>query len=175
MKLLINLVRPKYVIPIHGELRQLKQHALLAQSLGIPAENIPVVENGQVIEFHDGVLRSGPRVPGSYVFVDGSGVGDIGPAVMREREALSMDGVVVVHLIVDRGTGRLRKEPEIVSRGFMMSSESQELFYQATRKIVEASSGANGSLQQDVEKVVRNYLYNETRRSPVVFVTISKV
>jgi len=175
MKLLINLVQPRYVIPIHGELRQLKQHALLARSLGIPEENIPVVENGQVIEFQDGKMRLGPRVPGSYVFVDGSGVGDVGPTVMREREALSMDGVVVVHLVVDRGTGRLRKEPEIASRGFMLDKESQDLFYQATRKIIETASNSDGNLQQDVEKVMRNYLYSETRRSPVVFVTISKV
>ena len=94
-KLMLNLVRPQYFIPIHGELRQLKAHARLAQQLGIPPQNTFIVENGYVIEFDDGEGRIGERVPGGYVYVDGSTVGDISPEVLRDREVLSRDGFVV--------------------------------------------------------------------------------
>jgi ribonuclease J len=175
MKLLINLVRPRHMIPIHGELRQLKQHALLAEMVGIPRENIPVVENGQVIEFQNGQMRMGERVPGSYVFVDGSGVGDVGPAVMRERELLSQDGVVMVHLVLLGESNQLEQEPEILSRGFMMAREADDLVATTRKRIGEVLVKANGNLQADVEQAVRTHLYNETRRSPMVFVTVTRV
>ena len=91
--------------------------------MGIPDENIAVIENGQVIEFQDGEMRLGERVPGGYVFVDGAGVGDIGPEVMREREALARDGFVLVNLTLDRNSGRLCEEPEIITRGFIYSPQ----------------------------------------------------
>jgi ribonuclease J len=116
MKLLLQLIKPKYFVPIHGELRHLKQHASLALELGMPEENIAVVENGTVIEFKNGKMTVGERVPGGYVFVDGSGVGDIGPRVMRERVALAREGFVVVHLTLESHTGRIIGEPEIVSK-----------------------------------------------------------
>lgn len=174
MKLLIHLTRPKFFIPIHGELRQLKQHALLARQLGIPEENIAVVENGQVIELTATSMKLGERVPASMVFVDGSGVGDVGPDVMREREELSRDGIVLVNLSLDPVTHRLRQEPEIMTRGFMVKGESDEVLSQARRKIVETVNSANGNLQQDVEQAVKNVLFSETRRRPMVFVTVGK-
>src|SRR5512139_1625504 len=112
MKLLLHLVKPKYFIPIHGELRQLHQHAEIARLVGIPNENVAVIENGQVVEFQDGRMHIGERLPGGYVFVDGAGVGDIGPSVVREREALARDGIVLVNLVIDRNTYQLRDEPE---------------------------------------------------------------
>jgi ribonuclease J len=174
MKLLIHLTRPKYVIPIHGEIRQLKQHALLAKAVGIPEENIAVVENGQVIEFENGEMKLAERIPGGYVFVDGSGVGDVGPEIMREREALSRDGIVLVNLNVDVHSGRLMGDPEIVSRGFIVSSESDELLAAARKRISETVSHANGHLQTDVEQNLRSFLYNETRRRPMVFVIVNR-
>jgi ribonuclease J len=174
MKLLIHLTRPKFFIPVHGELRQLKQHALLARQLGIPEENIAVVENGQVIELTADSMKLGERVPASMVFVDGSGVGDVGPDVMREREELSRDGIVLVNLSLDPVTHRLRQEPEIMTRGFMVKGESDELLAQARRKIMESVNSANGNLQQDVEQAVKNVLFSETRRRPMVFVTVNK-
>jgi ribonuclease J len=95
-KLLLNLVRPKFLVPIHGELRHLKLHSQLAQELGIPEENIAVVENGYVLTFDETSMRVGERVPGRYVFVDGRMVGDVGPSVLRDREVLSQDGFVTV-------------------------------------------------------------------------------
>jgi len=115
LKLMINLVRPEHFIPIHGELRHLTQHGLLAESLGIPREKIAVVENGMVIEFdHNGRMTIGERVPGRYVFVDGAGVGDIGPAVLRDREVLARDGFVLVIVTLDSETGELLAEQEII-------------------------------------------------------------
>jgi ribonuclease J len=175
MKLLINLVRPKFVVPVHGELRQLKQHAVLAKQLGIPEENVPVIENGQVIEFKDEKLKLAERVPGGYVFVDGSGVGDIDPAIMRERESLAQDGVVIIHMIINKSTGKLSQLPEISSRGFILTRDVDDLMNQVGKKVSEVLAKANGNLQKDVEQAVRTQLYQETRRSPMVFVTVSKV
>lgn len=175
MKMLLHLTRPRYFIPIHGELRHLKQHALLAKQVGIPAENITVSRNGQVIEFSSGQMRLAERVPASYIFVDGSGVGDVGPEIMRERERLSTDGIVLVHLNLDRMSGRLRTDPEIITRGFMVSREAETVLEQTSRRIVDTVARANGNLQKDVEKAVSDYLYGETRRRPVVFVTVTRI
>lgn len=175
MKLLLHLTRPKYFIPVHGELRQLKQHALLAQQVGIPEENIAVVQNGQVISVSQETMRLEGRVPASYVFVDGSGVGDVDPDVMREREALSRDGIVMINLTLDKTSNRLRKEPEILTHGFMMTRDAEEVLAQARSKIVEIVPGANGNLQRDVERAVKDVLFNETRRRPLIFVTVNRV
>lgn len=175
VKLMLNLVRPKYVIPVHGELRHLNQHAILARQVGIPAENIAVIENGQVVELKNGQLRLAERIPAPYVYVDGSGVGDIGPAVMREREQLGQDGVVVVHLVVNKANGALRSAPEILTRGFILNHGSEEVIQRARKTVAEIASKANGNLQKDVEQGLRTYLYGETRRSPTLFVTVDRV
>lgn len=174
IKLLIHLTQPKYVIPIHGELRQLKQHALLAQQVGIPEENIAVVQNGQVVEFHNGVMSLKERVPASYVFVDGSGVGDIGPDVMREREILSRDGLVIVNLTVHNHSGKLSGEPEIRSKGFIVNKDLEELSVQLKKRIADVIEHSNGNLQDEMERSIGNFLYGETRRHPVLFVNIHR-
>ncbi|MDO9348610.1 MAG: ribonuclease J, partial [Anaerolineales bacterium] len=111
-KLLLNLVRPKYFIPLHGELRHLKRHAALARQVGIPEENIVVVENGQVVELAEGKLSLAERVPGGYVFVEGQSIGEIGKDVMREREQLSRSGILLITATLDKYSNRLLKEPE---------------------------------------------------------------
>ncbi len=174
MKLLIHLTQPKYFIPIHGELRMLKQHAHLAEQVGIPPENISVIENGQVVEFVDGKMSLAERIPGGYVFVDGSGVGDVSTSVMREREALARDGIVLVNLLVDKSNGKLAQEPEIISRGFILPSDGEAIMASARKRISEVIVQANGNLKGDVELSVRNLLFNETRRRPMVFVSVSK-
>ncbi|MBI4926502.1 MAG: ribonuclease J [Anaerolineae bacterium] len=175
MKLLLHLTRPRYFIPIHGELRQLKRHARLAQEIGIAAENIQVIENGQIIEFVDGEMRiSDERTPAQYVFVDGSGVGDVDPEVMREREALSRDGVVMVNLTMSREFNAVVYEPEIVTRGFILPREGDELLNNARREIIQSASRANGNVRRVVEDRVREFIYGETRRRPMVFVNINR-
>jgi len=174
MKLLLNLVKPKYFIPIHGELRHLHHHAVLAQQVGIPAENIAVIENGQVIEFTNGEMQLSERIPGGYIFVDGGSVGDVGPNLVREREILAQDGFVLVNIILDRKTCHLHEEPEIISRGFVHGKEADELFA-TTRQLIADSinSNSNGRMSGDLEQTVKSFLYSKTKRRPMVFVTIS--
>jgi ribonuclease J len=174
MKLMLHLVKPKYFIPIHGELRHLHQHANIARQVGLPGENINVIENGRVVEFEDGQMRIGERLPGGYVFVDGSGVGDIGPGEVREREALARDGLVLVNLTLDRESCKLLDEPEIITRGFIHNQAGDELMEAARQMIKGAVRNANGDLQGDLQQAVKSFLFNRTRRRPTVFVTLSK-
>ncbi len=171
MKLLLHLVKPKFFVPIHGELRHLFQHALLAQEVGVPEENIAVIENGQTVELIDGEMRLGERLPGGYVFVDGSGVGDVGVNARREREALAREGLFLVNLFLDKNTGRLVEEPEVLTRGFPYSEDQ---ICDARRRIAEAVTRGNGNLQDDIQQMIKSYLYNETKRRPTVFVTLSR-
>jgi ribonuclease J len=175
MKLLLHLTRPKFFIPVHGELRQLNQHARLGKMVGIPSENILIIENGMVVEFEDGQMRlSDERVPAAFVFVDSSGVGDVDPDVMRERESLSRDGIFVVNLVMSREFNAVVYEPEIVTRGFLMPRDAEELLAGTRRKVIEAAGKANGNIRRDVEEAVREYVYGETRRRPMVFVSVSR-
>jgi ribonuclease J len=174
MKLLLHLVRPKYFIPIHGELRHLHQHARIAQEIGVPAENIAVIENGQVVEFQNGQMHLGERIKGGWVFVDGSGVGDVGPSVMREREALARDGFVLVSLTVDRHSHRLLDEPEIITRGFIYTRNGGEDLLAETRNLVmETVSSGTSNLENDVQETVKSFLFNKTRRRPMIFVSLT--
>jgi ribonuclease J len=174
MKLMIQLVKPKYFVPVHGELRHLKQHAKMARQLGIPEGNIAVVENGTQVEFDDGGLSIGDRVPGGYVFVDGSGVGDVGPMVMREREALARDGFVSVHLSLGGG-GKLAADPEIVSKGFVFIHEADDLFEQARDRIANnLEDGTDGNLASRVEKDLSKFFQAQTGRRPTVVVFVSE-
>jgi ribonuclease J len=175
MKLLLHLVKPKYFVPIHGELRHLRQHANLAMQLGIPEANIAVIENGSVVEFTDEAMRVADRLPGGYVFVDGSGVGEVGPAVMREREILASDGFVVVNLTLDRNSCRLREEPEIITRGFVYEPDAEDLLAETRRIVSEAvNCTTNGRMRTDLEQTVKAFLYTRTKRRPMVFVTINQ-
>ena len=175
MKLLIHLVKPKYFIPIHGELRHLKQHATIAQEVGVPEENITVVENGQIVEFEDGIMSLGERVPGGYIFVDGSRVGEVGPSVVREREALAKDGIVVISLVLEKSSGRLMEEPEILTRGFVYKRDAKELLALAKNRITDTINRGNGNIQDDIEQTAKTFFYNETKRRPMVFVTINRL
>jgi ribonuclease J len=174
MKLLLHLTRPKYFIPIHGELRHLKQHALLGEMVGVPKENIAVLENGQSVVFDDGSMRKGERVTTSYVFVDGSGVGDVDPEVMRERELLAQDGIVIVNVRLNRMNGRLQEEPQIITKGFVLVRDAEPLLTEARRLIAAAVTKSTGNLDHELREVVSNFLYSETRRRPMVFININK-
>jgi len=175
-KLLINLVRPKYFMPVHGELRQLHQHSALAQEVGIPEENIAIVENGQVLEFDEKGMHMGERVPGGYVYVDGTGVGDIGPEVMRDRENLARDGFVVVNLTVSGQTRKLLEKPFILSKGFVFVRDSEELFSAAAKKAEVAAFNANGKgIARAVEDSLSDFFYSEMKRRPMIFALVNEV
>jgi ribonuclease J len=174
MKLLLHLVRPKNLIPIHGELRMLKQHAKMAHEVGIPKENIFVVENGQIIELVDGEIRLGERIPGGYIFVDGSGVGDVDRSIVRERDILGQDGVMVVNLNVNKKTGKLRGQPEILTRGFMLPEELDNVMGSLNDRINKTVSKSNGNLEKALLQSLKSYFYQETKRSPFIFVTVNR-
>ncbi len=175
MKLMLHLVKPKFFIPIHGELRHLKQHGVLAQEVGLPEDHIAVIENGQVVEFENGNMRVGERIPGGYVFVDGAGVGEIGPSVVREREILARDGFILVNLTIDRNTCRLIEEPEIITRGFVYSREADELLESVRGLVIETvNCASNGKMQGDLEQTLKSFLYSKTKRRPMVFVSMSQ-
>jgi ribonuclease J len=175
MKLLLHLVQPKYFIPIHGELRHLHQHAHIAQQVGIPSERVQVIENGQVVEFADGEMSLGERIPGGYVFVDGAGVGDIGPSVLREREMMARDGFVLVNLTLDSETRHLLEDPEIITRGFIYTRNGDDLLEETSQFVANTVHDShNGNLQSDVEQSLKSFLYNRTRRRPMIFVTLSR-
>ena len=175
-KLLLDLLKPRYFVPIHGELRQLHQHARLAREMGVPASHIFVVENGQVIEFENGVGRVAERIPGGYVFVDGSGVGDIGPAVLRDRDALARDGFVVAVVHANLKTGEFIEKPELISRGFVYRKAAEELMEDACqhimeefRRVVEADGALTIERASDlVERTLAKFFRDETKRHPMI-------
>jgi ribonuclease J len=173
MKLLIHLVKPKFFVPIHGELRHLHQHAAIARDVGIPPENIAVVENGTVLEFLNNEMTIGERVPGGYVFVDGTGVGDIGPTVMREREALAENGMVIVNLRVSK-SGQIVGKPEIISKGFVFVRDANEMFDAAQAAIAKVAAHANGDLRERVQSSLSDFFYSETKRRPLIFALVNE-
>lgn len=177
-KLLINMVRPRFFVPIHGELRHLKQHGKIARQLGIPAENIAVVENGYVLTVGER-LEIGERVPGGYVFVDGARVGEIGPAVIREREELGRDGFVMAVVCYERRTGRPVGRPRIVTRGFVFLPGAEELLAQAREIVLSAASAKPGTppteIETEVQETLSRFLYHETRSRPVVIPVVMEV
>ncbi len=174
MKLLFNLVRPKHFLPIHGELRQLTHHAWLAEQMGILPENIVVVENGQVVELSGGKLKLGERIPGGYVFVDGESIGDIDHDVMKEREQLARNGIVIVDMSVDKVTGRLKHEPEIITRGFLTPDAAERLIPEIRKRVMKVVNTSGLETEKDISAAVKSYLYDQTKRRPMVFVTLSK-
>ena len=175
MKLLLHLVRPQHLIPIHGELRMLKQHAKLAEEVGIPKDRITVVENGQIIEFVDGELHLAERIPGDYIFVDGTGVGDVDRSIVRERESMGQDGILVVNVAVSEDDGRLKGQPEILTRGFMLPDDLDTLVDGLTSQVQSTVAKSNGNLEHEILRSVKSYLYQETKRNPYIFVTVNRI
>lgn len=175
-KFLINLLQPKFMIPVHGELRHLMAHAELAVEMGVPRENIIAVENGHVIELTEDSIKVVERVPGGYVFVDGAGIGDIGPEVLKERDTLARYGFVVVKLVLDGRSGKLLSVPEIETRGFVHQREADDLLEEAIDRAERvATKNRNGKLGKQVEKELSDYFYSTTRRRPVVVAVVAEV
>ncbi|MDZ4769934.1 MAG: ribonuclease J [Chloroflexota bacterium] len=178
MKLMMSLTMPKFFMPVHGELRHLKTNAGLAVQMGIPQSNIAVVENGMVVEVDKTSIRIGERIPGGYVFVDGSGVGDIGRTVIRDREILARDGFIMVIVNVEGNTGRLIGEPEIISRGFVYLKDSERLIASIKQTIFEVVNSTrasrNGKRREQMQESLSKMLYNETKRRPMVFSVINE-
>lgn len=177
MRMLLTLTKPEYLIPVHGEVRHLVAHAELAMSTGIPRDKVIIVENGSVVEVDKHTVQKGERVPGGYVFVDGSGVGDIGRAVIRDREILARDGFLLIAVNIRKDTGTVISEPEIISRGFVYLRDADALMSSvrnAVQDVLKDRSTRNGNRRERIEEVVGKLLYSETRRKPMVFSMINE-
>lgn len=173
-KLLISLVRPKHFMPIHGELRMLKRHAELAKQMGIDEKNTIVVENGQVVELVGNKIQLGERIPGDYIFVTGESIGDIDHDVMRERSQLARNGILIIDISVDKLTGRLLHDPEIITRGFVSPEDAEELLPEVQKRVMNIVHDGKLDDEKDIVNAVKSYLHQETKRRPMVFVTLSK-
>jgi len=173
-KLLINLVRPKNFMPIHGELRMLKRHAQLAREVGIAEGNTLVVENGQVVELIGNKIQLGELIPGGYVFVHGESIGDIDRGIMKERGQLARNGIFLVDISVDKDSGKILNEPEVLTRGFVSPEEAQTLLPEVRKRVLQAVNGGGVTNEKDIINTIKSYLHQETRRRPMVLITLSK-
>ena len=173
-RLMLSLVRPRHFIPMHGELRQLHQHARIAAEMGIADKNILIIENGQVVEFEKKKLKLGERIPGGYIVVEGGKIGESNPNLMKERELLAKSGIFIVNLSIDKYSNRLLDDPEILTRGFLAPDDAATLITGVKKRVVDVIHGGGMSVERDIVDVVKTYIYNETKRRPMVFVTISR-
>ncbi len=182
LKLMLNLMRPQYFIPIHGEYRMLRQHAQLAESVGIDKENIFIIDIGDTVEIQNGVARKGGRVPCGNILIDGLGVGDVGNIVLRDRKLLSQDGILVVVVTLSKQDGAILSGPDIISRGFVYVRESEGLLEEANRivsstlnKLMNENINEWASLKTNVKEALGRFLYEQTRRRPMILPIIMEV
>jgi ribonuclease J len=182
LKLMLGLTKPTHFIPIHGEFRMQVQHGRLAVETGVAPENVFIIENGMPIEiFEDGSARRGAPVPAGYVFVDGLSVGDVGEIVLRDRRALANDGMFMVVVTVDKQTGSVIGRPEIITRGFVHLNEKDPIIEEAVERVIGAieSPGDHmaeiGLLKSQIKDSVSRFLYEQTKRRPMVFPVVVEV
>jgi len=182
LKLMHNLIRPKFFIPVHGEYRHLMKHAKLAQELGMPKENVFVAENGQVLEFTQDKGSIAGKITAGIVLVDGLGVGDVGNIVLRDRRQLSQDGILIVVVTMDKQRGCVLAGPDIVSRGFVYVRESEQLMEEAKEKVKQALEKCElnsitewAAIKSNVRDTLGKYLYERTRRRPMILPIIMEV
>ncbi len=181
LKLMLNLLRPTFFLPIHGEYRQLILHAKLAYSLGIPEDHIVIAEDGDIVEVTPGSVKVTDHVPCGNVFVDGLGVGDVGEIVLRDRQVLAQDGILMVVLTVDKETGHPLAGPDIVSRGFVYMRDAEELLESARERVLESFIGLNGHasdwsfVKDKIKHTLSEFLYEKTHRRPMILPLVMEV
>ena len=182
LKMIMGIVKPKYFIPVHGELKHLRKHAGLALSMGIPKENILIADNGRVAEISKKALRCTSTVPAGRVFVDGYGVGDVGSVVLRDRKHLAQDGLVIVAVCIDRESGMIVSGHDVVTRGIVYVTESEELINAAREVAVEAIEAQTdggyfdwNSITASLRDEISHLMYERTKRSPMILPVIMEV
>ena len=182
LKIIHALTKPRFFIPLHGEQRMLQIHKDVAMSMGMERSHIAIAENGSVIEITGKTMKINGAVPAGEVYVDGSGVGDVGAVVMRDRKRLAEDGMVVVVLPVSSHDGRLLSRPEIITRGFIYVKESEDLLRELENLAMDAAEGVAGRRGRDesdlkgaVKSAVSNYLFKTTKRNPMVIPVVTKL
>ena len=173
--MIYSLVKPKYSIPVHGEFRHLKAQAGIAESLGIPKENIFIMHSGDVMELNDESAEITGKVHTGAILVDGLGVGDVGNIVLRDRQHLSEDGIMIVVMTLERHSNVVLAGPDIVSRGFVYVRESEDLMEHA-KQVVETALDSClennitdwGKIKTEVKDALGEYLWKRTKRSPMI-------
>ena len=181
-KLIFALAKPKFFIPVHGEYRQLIAHAETAQSMGIPSKNIVLMENGRVVELSEDEIKLAGMVPNGRVLVDGLGVGDVGNIVLRDRQHLSQDGLIVIVLTMDSSTGEVVAGPDVISRGFVYVRESENLMDEVKsvvrheiKKCEEKEIRDWSTIKSTVRENLRDYIFVKTKRNPMIIPIIMEV
>ncbi|MGL5206763.1 MAG: ribonuclease J, partial [Acidaminococcaceae bacterium] len=182
IKLMHNLLRPKFFMPVHGEYRMLVKHSKLAQSLGMPKQNIVIAENGSVVEVTNDSVGINNKVTAGKVLVDGLGVGDVGNIVLRDRRQLSQDGILIVVVTIDKQDCSVVAGPDIVSRGFVYVREADDLMENAKEKVQVALNKCqeNGvsewsAIKSAVRDSLSRFLYEKTRRRPMILPVIMEI
>jgi len=182
LKLMLNLMKPKYFMPIHGEFRMLRHHAMIAESVGIAKEDIFVADMGEIVEIQQGIARRAGRVQVGNVLIDGLGVGDVGNIVLRDRKLLSQDGILVVVVTLSKQENRIMSGPDIISRGFVYVRESEGLLDEASRIVSNTLNRLIGekvnewaSLKTHLKDALGRFLYEQTKRRPMILPIIMEV
>lgn len=181
LKLMLSLIRPQFFIPVHGEYRQLVLHAKLGHSLGIPEDHIVVAEDGDIVEISSESIEIVSHTACGNVFIDGLGIGDVGQIVLRDRQVLAQDGILMVVLTVDKETGQPIAGPDIVSRGFVYMRDSEELLASARERVLSSFSSLNGHasdwsfVKDKIKHTLSEYLYERTHRRPMVLPMVMEV
>ena len=182
IKLIYTLVHPKYAIPVHGEYKHLIAQAKIAKELGIPKENIFILQSGDVLELSEESAAVTGKVPVGDILVDGLGVGDVGNIVLRDRQHLAEDGIIIVVLGLDGASDELVSGPDIISRGFVYVRESDELMEEARIVVNEAVEGCLdrgitdwGKLKSSIKDSLSDYVWKKTKRRPMILPIIMEV
>ncbi len=175
LKMMINLMRPKYFIPIQGEYRMLISHSKLAQELGMNKKQIFIADKGDIVEYKNGKMRMAGRVNAGNVLIDGIGVGDVGNIVLRDRKLLSQDGIFIVVVTINKKSKQIASGPEILSRGFVYVRESEELMDESAKlvrgvveKYVSKGSYEWTAIKQEIRDTLNSYLFQQTKRRPMI-------
>jgi ribonuclease J len=182
LKLMLNLIKPKYFMPVHGEYRHLIYHSLLAKKMDIPKENIFIMKNGDVLELSDSEARKSGNINAGRIYIDGKGYGDVEEMVLRDRLRLAHDGIVLILLAIEKGTGTIVSGPEIISRGFVFEDASQEIISNVKELLTSTISGLERELLSDssllkakLRSTLKKYLRNTMERRPMIMPIIIEV
>jgi len=184
LKEMIEIMRPRFFLPIHGQVSMLVSHLELAQEMGIPEKNMLLAETGKIIDLTSQKMwLEKKEVPSNYIMVDGLGIGDVGEIVLRDRQALAKDGMFVIITIIDRKTGKVQGSPDIISRGFVYLRESKELLRDTRKRVVSIINKATGSggavnwiyVKEEIKNKTGDFLYQQTQRRPMVLPVVIEV
>ena len=183
LKLLLNILRPKYFVPIHGEYRMLVRHARMAIDLGVHPDNSFVITNGDVLEISDGRAKLGQKVTSGVVYVDGLGVGDVSESMMRDRWSIGSDGIFLVVVSIDRQTGQVIAGPDIVTKGFVPEEDATDIIERTRQRILDGLADTQkgehlaevATIRDTIHNTASAYLYERTKRRPMVLPVIMQV